>query len=224
MQYPYLSFVAENNETASELIGTPFNIGSHIRVGDTVVSAYDDKNVTEGIDDKSKSEISKNHEGNSYGNTISTGFVANMNQMDNNTTVSNCVWTITIPVDNTYVKSADGKQMNFGSGGKMEFKSEPVLSDSNNVVHNYGNIYEVSEISNSTSDNKITLKFKDNLPATLTGDIVVTYGLVIDNLYAPGAQATMSFDVDDEAIDISSDIHSGNLEDYANSVNNPYNK
>lgn len=224
VQFPYLSFVAADNKEALQLKEGPFNIGSHIKVGETVVSTYDNENITDGVDDKSKSDISNNHIGsNVYGNTISTGFVANMNQLDKDTTVNNCVWTIEIPVKDTYVKSTYSDDMKFNKGESiMSFEKNPILKDPTGISYNSGNIYKVNEIDGS-KEGKVTLKFRDKLPATVTGDIVVTYGLVIDNLYAPGAQATMSFEQDDSAIDISTEMHSGKFEDYVSNVNNPYN-
>ncbi len=222
LQYPYLSFVARDNSEAMSKEGTPFSIGSHIKVGENIVSTYDGKGEDENV------SISEGHYGGvQYGNTISTGFIANINKNNaSDLTSKYCTWTITIPADGTYIKKAgDSSEINGVTFG------EAVLNDSSgdtaekvNDFYNKGNIYEVKKVNNT--DGKLTLKLYDVLPAAVSGEMTITYGIIIDNLYAPGAKATMTFEKEGDAVNISEDgegiIHSNDFNNYVSG--SPYAK
>ena len=106
-----------------------------------------------------------------------------------------------------------------------------VLNDSSgdtaekvNDFYNKGNIYEVKKVNNT--DGKLTLKLYDVLPAAVSGEMTITYGIIIDNLYAPGAKATMTFEKEGDAVNISEDgegiIHSNDFNNYVSG--SPYAK
>lgn len=223
-QFPYLSFVARDNAEAVKMVGTPFELGSHVRVGENVVSTYDSEDVLNG-----KTDISNGHYGgNKYGNTISTGFVANLSSDEASGLVTNyCTWVIEIPVKNnegeyTYVKNSSSDDI---SG--MKFEKNPILSDGvEDEFYNKGDIYKAISVNND-ENGKITLKLYDKLPASVSGGMSITYGIIIDNLYAPGASATMTFTEDKTgAIDLTNSengaVISASFEDYA--ANSPYKK
>lgn len=105
----------------------------------------------------------------------------------------------------------------------------PILSDDDTVKVNKGNIYKIL---NNYSTLKLNLRyqFNDEQPDTtkISGDAQYSYGLVIDNIYAPGASAIATFTNDEPKSD--SDIiteKNGNLnaintDDYHN--NSEYNQ
>lgn len=77
----------------------------------------------------------------------------------------------------------------------------------------------------------IKVRMLDKLPTVLTGGSVIMYGIVIDNLYSPGASAVFELTTSDTAaegdmIDITADnnsiIHADSSEEYQNSAGNGY--
>ena len=106
---------------------------------------------------------------NKYGNTISTGFKYSLNTM---TDVSTIQITVTVPAS-AYVK--------VGGTGKFKGNGTSILTDSAGVVYNKGSIQQIS------GDTTLTYYWDaSGLQAN------TTYGFIIDNLYAPGATATIT--------------------------------
>lgn len=137
----YLSFIAENKDT---IIPTAFDGRD----------AGTDKNCGYG---------------NKYGNTISTGFKYNI---DNMTDVDTIQITVTVP-DTAYVK--------VGGTGSFTGNGTPILTDSGNVTYNKGSIQKIIGATTLTY-------YWDATGLTANTD----YGFIIDNLYAPGATATIT--------------------------------
>ena len=106
---------------------------------------------------------------NKFGNTIATGFKYSLNTM---TDVSTIQITVTVPAS-AYVK--------VGGTGKFTGNGTPILTDSAGVTYNKGSIQQISEAT--------TLTYYWEAPG-LQAD--TTYGFIIDNLYAPGATATIT--------------------------------
>lgn len=131
--------------------------------GTQIPSAFDGRDAGTG----------KNAEGygldNKYGNTISTGFKYSLNTM---TDVSTIQITVTVPAS-AYVK--------VGGTGSFTGKGTSILTDSAGVVYNKGSIQQIS------GDTTLTYYWDaSGLQAN------TTYGFIIDNLYAPGATATIT--------------------------------
>lgn len=106
---------------------------------------------------------------NKFGNTISTGFKYSLNTM---TDVSTIQITVTVPAS-AYVK--------VGGTGKFTGNGTSILTDSAGVAYNKGSIQQISSAT--------TLTYYWNASGLQAG---TTYGFVIDNLYAPGATATIT--------------------------------
>lgn len=106
---------------------------------------------------------------NKYGNTVSTGFKYSI---DNMTNVSTVQITVKIP-DSAYVK--------VGGTGTFMGDGNSILTDSTQVIHNRGSIQKISGATEiSYYWNATGLKVNTD------------YGFIIDNLYAPGATATIT--------------------------------
>ena len=106
---------------------------------------------------------------NKYGNTISTGFTYSI---DNMTNVKTIQITVTVP-SNAYVKVRAGS--GFTGGGA------PILTDGDSVIYNKGSIRQISGAT--------TLTYYWDASGLEAGK---KYGFIIDNLYAPGAKATIT--------------------------------
>ena len=106
---------------------------------------------------------------NKFGNTISTGFKYSLNTM---TDVSTIQITVTVP-DSAYVKV--GEKSSFTGNGTS------ILTDSAGVKYNKGSIQKIKDATTLTYYWDAT-----GLQAN------TTYGFIIDNLYAPGATATIT--------------------------------
>ena len=106
---------------------------------------------------------------NKFGNTISTGFKYSLNTM---TDVSTIQITVTVPAS-AYVK--------VGGTGKFTGNGTSILEDSEGVTYNKGSIQQISGATTLTYYWDAT-----GLQAN------TTYGFIIDNLYAPGATATIT--------------------------------
>ena len=127
-----------------------------------IPSAFDGRNAGTG----------KNAKGygldNKIGNTISTGFKYSLNTM---TDVSTIQITVTVP-DSAYVK--------VGGTGKFTGNGTSILTDSSGVKYNKGSIQQIS--------GAMTLTYYWDATGLQAN---TTYGFIIDNLYAPGATATI---------------------------------
>lgn len=106
---------------------------------------------------------------NKFGNTIATGFKYSLNTM---TDVSTIQITVTVPAS-AYVK--------VGGTGSFTGNGTSILTDSDGVTHNKGSIQQISGATTLTYYWDAT-----GLQAN------TTYGFIIDNLYAPGATATIT--------------------------------
>ena len=115
----------------------------------------------------------KNAEGygldNKFGNTISTGFKYSLNTM---TDVSTIQITVTV-LDSAYVK--------VGGTGSFTGNGTPILTDSAGVAYNKGSIQQISGAT--------TLTYYWDASGLQAN---TKYGFIIDNLYAPGATATIT--------------------------------
>lgn len=106
---------------------------------------------------------------NKYGNTISTGFKYSIGSMTNVNTIQ---ITVTVP-DSAYVK--------VGGTGSFTGNGTAILTDSSGVKYNKGSIQKINGAT--------TLTYYWDATGLEAGKI---YGFVIDNLYAPGATATIT--------------------------------
>ena len=105
----------------------------------------------------------------------------------------------------------------------------PILSDANAVQVNKGNIYKIQNNNYKTLKLNLRYQFNDEQPDTtkISGDAQYSYGLVIDNIYAPGASAIATFTNDEPYSDsdlITEDngnLNANNTDDYHN--NSEYN-
>lgn len=131
--------------------------------GTQIPSAFDGRNAGTG----------KNPEGygldNKFGNTIATGFKYSLNTM---TDVSTIQITVTVPAS-AYVK--------VGGNGKFTGNGTSILTDSDGVAYNKGSIQQISGAT--------TLTYYWDATGLQANQ---TYGFIIDNLYAPGATATIT--------------------------------
>lgn len=106
---------------------------------------------------------------NKFGNTIATGFKYSLNTM---TDVSTIQITVTVPAS-AYVK--------VGGTGKFTGNGTSILTDSAGVAYNKGSIQQISGAT--------TLTYYWDASGLQAN---TTYGFIIDNLYAPGATATIT--------------------------------
>ena len=128
-----------------------------------IPSAFDGRNAGTGKNTNDYGLDSK------FGNTIATGFKYSLNTM---TDVSTIQITVTVPAS-AYVK--------VGGTGKFTGNGTSILTDSDGVTYNKGSIQQISGAT-------ILTYYWDasGLQAN------TTYGFIIDNLYAPGATATIT--------------------------------
>lgn len=106
---------------------------------------------------------------NKFGNTISTGFKYSLNTMKD---VSTIQITVKVPAS-AYVK--------VGGTGSFKGNGTSILTDSAGVQYNKGSIQQISGAT--------TLTYYWDAAGLESGK---TYGFIIDNLYAPGATATIT--------------------------------
>ena len=131
--------------------------------GTQIPSAFEGRNAGTGKNTNDYGLESK------FGNTISTGFKYSLNTMTNVSTIQ-----ITVNVlSSAYVK--------VGGTGKFKGNGTPILTDSANVSYNKGSIQQISGAT--------TLTYYWDASGLQAG---TTYGFIIDNLYAPGATATIT--------------------------------
>lgn len=131
--------------------------------GTQIPSAFDGRNAGTGKNTNDYGLDSK------FGNTIATGFKYSLNTM---TDVSTIQITVTVPAS-AYVK--------VGGTGKFTGNGTSILTDSAGVVYNKGSIQQIS--------GAITLTYYWDTSGLQAN---TTYGFIIDNLYAPGATATIT--------------------------------
>lgn len=131
--------------------------------GTQIPSAFNDRDAGTG---KNTSDYGLD---NKYGNTISTGFKYSLNTM---TDVSTIQITVTVPAS-AYVK--------VGGTGKFTGNGNSILTDSAGVIYNKGSIQKISGAT--------TLTYYWDASGLQAN---TTYGFIIDNLYAPGATATIT--------------------------------
>ena len=108
--------------------------------------------------------------------------------------------------------------------------SDAVLGDINpNTIVNGGAIYKIEDISGDSGTQeykKLKLQLAYKLPK-VSGEATVTYGIIIDNLYAPSAVAKAGYTAASEEgyqdLDSSGNaVKADNLEAYENHENNEY--
>lgn len=110
----------------------------------------------------------------------------------------------------------------------LKLAGKLVLEDTASQVNN-GDIYEITGIEDAGTDTytKLQLQLAYELPATVSGGVSVTYGIIIDNLYAPSAVAKAGYTAASEEgyqdLDSSGNaVKADNLEAYENHENNEY--
>ncbi|HIU56954.1 MAG TPA: hypothetical protein IAA61_03960 [Candidatus Ornithomonoglobus merdipullorum] len=120
--------------------------------------------------------------GSKYGNTIATGFFAEreFKLNDNNSIDLSGVWTINIPAHGSYFKMKDVDEID-----SNHILEEPVVP-CDKAESNPGAIYKAQQGSNNYNRQ---VKFSVGGTTITGGNAQVTFGIVIDNLYAPNAQA-----------------------------------
>ena len=131
--------------------------------GTQIPSAFDGRDAGTG---KNTSDYGLD---NKFGNTISTGFKYSLNTM---TDVSTIQITVTVPAS-AYVK--------VGGTGSFTGNGTSILTDSASVKYNKGSIQQISGAT--------TLTYYWDASGLQAN---TTYGFIIDNLYAPGATATIT--------------------------------
>ena len=131
--------------------------------GTQIPSAFDGRDAGTG---KNTSDYGLD---NKFGNTIATGFKYSLNTM---TDVSTIQITVTVPAS-AYVK--------VGGTGSFTGNGTSILTDSAGVIYNKGSIQQISGAT--------TLTYYWDASGLQTN---TTYGFIIDNLYAPGATATIT--------------------------------
>lgn len=131
--------------------------------GTQIPSAFDGRDAGTG---KNTSDYGLD---NKFGNTIATGFKYSLNTM---TDVSTIQITVTVPAS-AYVK--------VGGTGSFTGNGTSILTDSAGVKYNKGSIQQISGATTLTYYWDAS-GLQDN----------TTYGFIIDNLYAPGATATIT--------------------------------
>lgn len=131
--------------------------------GTQIPSAFDGRNAGTGKNSKGYGLDNK------FGNTIATGFKYSLNTM---TDVSTIQITVTVPAS-AYVK--------VGGTGSFTGNGTSILTDSAGVTYNKGSIQQISGAT--------TLTYYWDVSGLQAN---TTYGFIIDNLYAPGATATIT--------------------------------
>lgn len=222
---PIVSFVAQKGNVKNPQVAQ-FN-RSHVRwVGN--------KMYTGDYGETYEKSYYPNYAGNVlYGNTISTGFVSEV-QLDN--TYNSVTWDIVVPYEGTYVKVGNDDLKSSGDSNAAKNgwvalidSTNPLLTDvkdvykreisgtvteeMSSVLYNNGSIYATihqdadEPDAKTASDKKFRLMLKYDLPEiTTTGTSAVVYGLVLDNIYAPGSKGYAQY--------IPSDVVVNNIDMY----------
>ena len=177
--------LSDNKTTFTGSFGTDSDKDIYVTFSEVPVSPYlsavpettggfDNTGITAGIE--KIDGYSDDLGGNEYGNTIATGYFVTREFDGESTKIPSGVWTINIDEDDAFVKLANSS----GVSGQA------VVTDSNEVSQeNKGAIYKASDLGDRF---KQQLKLYVGSGTTITGG-TVTFGLIIDGLYAPHSQA-----------------------------------
>lgn len=177
--------LSDNKTTFTGSFGTDSDKDIYVTFSEVPVSPYlsavpettggfDNTGITAGIE--KIDGYSDDLGGNEYGNTIATGYFVTREFDGESTKIPSGVWTINIDEDDAFVKLANSS----GVSGQA------VVTDSNEVSQeNKGAIYKASDLGNGF---KQQLKLYVGSGTKITGG-TVTFGLIIDGLYAPHSQA-----------------------------------
>lgn len=167
---------------------------------------------------------------NVYGSTISTAFITRQ-LLDPMHTYSYSQWSIIIPKP-TAEKPVFIKKTAEETNSMFIFGDTPVIRDADGVQIKKGNIYKVTAFADGTDHITINLFNTLFIPTAITtaGEVELIYGITLDSIYAPGAEATLDLklnasDMLFESVDITDKnkyIHSENMEEYLNDPNNKY--
>lgn len=108
---------------------------------------------------------------------------------------------------------------------ELKLDGTPVLKDGNSKV-NKGDIYEITGIEavGTQEYKKLKLQLAYKLPK-VSGEATVTYGIIIDNLYAPSAVAEINYSQEKPSAgydDLENAVHADSLNDYDS--NSDYNQ
>lgn len=137
-----------------------------------------------------------------FGNTIATGF---MTKRDFTYSTNSGKWTLILPSSSAYIK-------------KSGETSGAAIADTDAVKINNGGIFSVS---NELDTTPVTVNV--TLPTTVTGGSAV-FGIIIDGIYAPNAQAgfTAGAADGDITLDENNSISAEDIESFRNDSNNIY--
>lgn len=137
-----------------------------------------------------------------FGNTIATGF---MTKRDFTYSTNSGKWTLILPSSGAYIK-------------KSGETSGAAIADTDAVKINNGGIFSVS---NELDTTPVTVNV--TLPTTVTGGSAV-FGIIIDGIYAPNAQAgfTAGASDGDITLDENNSISAEDIESFRNDSNNIY--
>ncbi|MFQ7290977.1 MAG: hypothetical protein ACLRQ0_01840 [Monoglobales bacterium] len=127
---------------------------------------------------------------------------------------------------------AEGNEKDYNNGVwdvELKLDGTPVLEDGNSKV-NKGDIYKITGIGagGTVEYKKLQLQLAYKLPVKVSGGATVTYGIIIDNLYAPSAVAEINYSQEvpsAEYDDLDSNgnaVQAGRLDEYDNKSD--YNK
>lgn len=176
---PYLSVVAKDKTAAVEL----YAAGIKTQHG----YVTENKGETVYTDEKYGGEL--------YGNTIATGFFADRT-FNGVTADLSGTWTINIPASGTFFKMSSWDEINSDN-----IENEPTVPN-DKAQNNGGAIYKAV----SGKEYNRQVKFYVNGPKVTGGEVV--FGIVIDNLYAPNAQAGFRAGENTESLDVLNDDNS----------------
>lgn len=123
--------------------------------------------------------VSELYGGEKYGNTISTGFFAKR-KFEGATVDLSGTWSINIPANGTYFKIAYEDVASY-----EHINTTPVLDD-DKAEYNRGAIYKAAD--NTENNYNRQVQFYVDGP-TVSGNSEIIFGIIVDNLYAPNAQA-----------------------------------
>ena len=172
---PYLSVVAADEDTQKQLVEK----GIESEHG----------HVTGNRPDTPVSEL---YGGEKYGNTISTGFFAKR-KFEVATVDLSGTWSINIPANGTYFKIAVEDVASY-----EHIDTTPVLGD-DNAKYNSGAIYKAAD--NTENNYNRQVQFYVDGP-TVSGNSEIIFGIIVDNLYAPNAQAGFRLGGNTEGLDV----------------------
>lgn len=169
--------------------------------------------------------------GDDYGNTIATSFTTRIVNKGSESW-NNLYWTITLPdpaESPVYVKKSNSEK-DIPLNKVYSFEDDnstnnPVLTDSTTVNDSYeGTIYKATGFvdTNASGSGKIVFTVFDDISTTITTDGEIIYGLVIDNIYAPGALASVTYESSaGSTVNVTNDQHSESYNDYLASQEQP---